>query len=309
MDEVKTYQSKPELYMTVGLPGSGKSTWANVQKENNIVLSSDQLRIEMFGDVNACDSDHNKLLFEELHRLIKRHIKNGNNVIYDATNINAKRRMAFLRELEGIDCMKNAVIFAVPFADCLYRNWHRERKVPYEVIERMYKSWWTPAYFEGWDHIEILYSGHDWHQPNYDDYEEYDQNNPHHTLTLGDHMKKMLSVGDNPKSSRITISAAYYHDCGKPFCRVDDEHGISHYYGHENVGAYDVLTGKTGLGDMSELIGAALDMSLLINYHMMPFQWENAKDPEAVRLKYKKLFGDDFFEQLMILHEADKMAK
>lgn len=78
MDEVKTYQSKPELYMTVGLPGSGKSTWANVQKENNIVLSSDQLRIEMFGDVNVCDPDHNKLLFEELHRLIKRHIKNGN---------------------------------------------------------------------------------------------------------------------------------------------------------------------------------------------------------------------------------------
>jgi predicted kinase len=42
---------KPNLYMTIGLSGSGKSTIAKRAK-NAIILSSDLIRKELFDDIN-----------------------------------------------------------------------------------------------------------------------------------------------------------------------------------------------------------------------------------------------------------------
>lgn len=42
----------------------------------------------------------------------------------------------------------------------------------------------------------------------------------------------------------------------------------------------------------------------LINWHMRPYSWTEQKTID----KYKELLGEDFFNQLMILHEADKKA-
>ena len=63
--------------MMVGLPGSGKSTateyFAKVYNAN--IHSSDDIREEIFGDVN--DQEHNKEVFEILHKRIKEDIENG----------------------------------------------------------------------------------------------------------------------------------------------------------------------------------------------------------------------------------------
>ena len=94
--------TNPVLVMMVGLPASGKSTIAhNLAKENNyIIFSSDELRVELYGDIN--DQNHNHDLFIELHKRIKTALKEGNNVIYDACNLSSKRRVAFLQELKKV---------------------------------------------------------------------------------------------------------------------------------------------------------------------------------------------------------------
>ncbi len=60
-----------KLYMMVGLPASGKSTYAQyiAEQENAIIHSSDSLREELFGDVN--ENSRNDELFRELHNRIK----------------------------------------------------------------------------------------------------------------------------------------------------------------------------------------------------------------------------------------------
>lgn len=86
-----------ELIMLVGLPASGKSTWAKEYSETHpdyIVHSSDKLREEMYGD-NYDDADNSKV-FEELHRRILEDLK-MHSVIYDATNLVKKRRVHFLK--------------------------------------------------------------------------------------------------------------------------------------------------------------------------------------------------------------------
>ena len=188
--------SKPKMIMMCGLVGSGKSTYAKelAEKHNAMIYSSDEIRKELLGDENR--QDDNNLIFQTLHTRIKSALSNGNNCIYDATNINYKRRMAFLNELNKIPCEKICVFVATPFDKCLINNYHRDRQVPYYVIEKMYRHFDPPYYYEGWDKIEVYYA-----QEEYKEYlgtvsmflskhQNYNQNNFHHELTLGEHCKK-----------------------------------------------------------------------------------------------------------------------
>ena len=68
--------------MLCGISGSGKSSW--LAPDNCIKISSDALRLEMFGD--ETDQTHNSEVFNELHNRVRENLKNGKNVIYDATN-------------------------------------------------------------------------------------------------------------------------------------------------------------------------------------------------------------------------------
>jgi hypothetical protein len=77
----------------------------------------------------------------------------------------------------------------------------------------------------------------------------------------------------------------------------------AHYYGHECVGAYDSL--------FFEYIDGTdeLDVSILVNLHMRPYSWEKDKEHgEKTREKYRKLWGEELYQNVMQLHEADKNA-
>ena len=80
------------------------------------------------------------------------------NMIYDATNINYKKRMAFLQKINKMDVEKIAIMVATPYNECLERNASRERQVPEEVIKRMYYNFYVPQCFEGFDDIIVKYN-------------------------------------------------------------------------------------------------------------------------------------------------------
>jgi len=190
---------KPILFFMVGLPCSGKSVKSQelAEKHNAAIFSSDALREELFNDVNH--QEDNAKLFNELHRRIKECLREGKNAIYDATNINYKRRMAFISELKSIPCNKICILMATPFDVCLNRNGKRERKVPEYVIDRMYRNFDIPWYFEGFDEIEVEYADgtKNLYGSPYDfitSTMHFDQENPHHDLTLGEHCAKLLHM-------------------------------------------------------------------------------------------------------------------
>lgn len=308
--------------MLVGLPGSGKSTYAGKFLYGYSIHSSDAIREELSGDVN--NQDINKQVFELLHKRIKEDLLQGKDVVYDATNISWKRRKAFLQELSNIPCYKDCVLIATPFELCVERNENRDRKVPYFVIERMYKNFDIPWYNEGWDTIEIAYTNArvtnqygDWGRFVIDHF-DFNQDNKWHTETLGDHCLKTLEYVESreadltPGNSCETKIAAALHDCGKPFCKTfKDSRGndseFAHYYNHENVGAYNSLFyGKED--GVDSLIVAAL-----IRYHMIPHFFKDWKQKTID--KYEAEFNSPgytteikFYDALKILHEGDKNA-
>lgn len=310
---------RPTMTMLVGLPASGKSTYAKqlAEKTNAIVFGSDALREEMFGDVN--DQSHNGELFNELHRRIKKCLKSGNNAIYDATNISSKRRAAFLSELKHIDCKKSCVIIATPYEQCLKNNKNRDKRVPEWVIERMYKKWQTPFWFEGWKSIKIHYweDSEDSIDVNelLDSLIEYDQCNPHHTMTLASHLinaaGRFESCGYkdgywcNNLNFGSTWLACLLHDMSKPKVQTfinskGEETSVAHYYSHEHVSAYDSL-----FVNYIRAFANILRVSALITWHMQPYAWERDNN-EKLHNKYRKIWGEEFYNCIMALHEADK---
>lgn len=314
--------SKPTFLMLVGLPGSGKSTYIEKYCENCTVHSSDAIREELSGDIN--NQDINAQVFKTLHKRIKADLIAGKNTVYDATNISWKRRKAFLQELSSIDCWKDCILIATPFELCVERNNLRERKVPYFVIERMYKNFDIPWYNEGWDSIEIAYTNTqatnyygDWSQFVVD-HLDFNQESKWHSDTLGDHCLKTAKyvisreAELNAINTNETKIAAALHDCGKPFCKTfKDSKGeaseFAHYYNHENVGAYKSLFyGKED--GVDDLLVAAL-----IRWHMVLHFFKDWK-PKTIE-KYVNEFTctnwlneQEFYKALQILHEGDKQA-
>lgn len=315
IDKIYFSSDRPTMFMMQGLPGSGKSTLAQkivdgAPREIHI-HSSDAIRKEMFGDESVQDKP--QAVFTELHRRIKNDLRNGIDVVYDATNINGKFRRAFLAELKNIPCTKTNVCVVAPYDVCLENNSKRERKVPEYVIRKKYMTWQPPDYGEGFDEI-LLYS-YRVERPKWTiayylrTVQDFDQKNSHHTMTLGEHgyrAEKYIEehFGDN----HTLLMAALLHDCGKPFTQTSknyrgEEDGDFHYYQHNCVGAYDSLMYLMRNHMPVETI---IYISNLIYYHMHPYMsW---KQSEKAKERDRKLLGDEMFNDILRLHEADVAA-
>ena len=302
----------PKLIMLCGLPGSGKSMYAEKLKgEGYIIHSSDKIREEL-GDVN--DQSRNTDVFTILYRRIKSDLNNGKSVCFDATNLKRKRRIAFLREIKKIPCEKECILIATPFEECLKQNNNRERKVPDDVIWKMFKSFQMPCVQEGFDKVTVHYPKEEWKTYYGDILEEVDslmdfnQENNHHTLSLGKHMLSAMihALRLNGRVYDDVVLAAFSHDIGKTVTKgyknskgiIDDN---AHYFNHHNCGSYLSL-----FFEYPEY-GNKEHISLLIENHMKPYmEWkQSVKTKEKDRL----LFGNQFIKDIELMHKADANAK
>lgn len=295
------------LVYLVGLPASGKSTRCKYYEEHGFkIFSSDAIRAEIYGDES--EQGNPKKVFQILHKRIKEALKDGYDCVYDATNVVAKRRIAFLKEIKNIPCNKICEVVWAPYETCLSRNKARERKVPEYVIERMYHQFQTPYYFEGWDKINVYYSETMSFEDKVvviDSFTGFDQKNSHHKLSLSEHMHKASSFVDF--NDKALYYATRFHDIGKVktqtfYNKKDELSKEAHYYSHHNVGGYDSIGFLNEFGELEA--PEVLEASALICYHMEPYFWENDK----TKVKYELLWGDIFFGKIMELHKADEKA-
>ena len=128
----------------VGIPASGKSTWAAAQvaEEGCVIHSSDAIRAEL--KLGYAKEDHQKV-FQEMRERTIASLKRGQNVVYDATNISEWARsevyktVKAVRRITGIQVEIELYYFDTPVDVCIERNSHREGAacVPVDCIERM----------------------------------------------------------------------------------------------------------------------------------------------------------------------------
>lgn len=201
---------------------------------------------------------------------------------------------------------------ATPYEECLERNAFRERKVPEEVIKRMYFNFYIPQYYEGFGDIQIKYNSG--YMFTFGDLQDIPQDNPHHTLTVLKHCEKVQDILDKHFTEFEPTSlnrAGLLHDIGKlktkTFINMKGETtNIAHFYSHEKVSAYDSLfnfTIKQWYADGK--IGKILYTLKLIQWHMLLHQ----NLSEKTITKYKNMLGESIWRDLELLHKADCEAR
>ena len=143
------------LYITVGLPGSGKSTYVkNFIKDKDIeYLSSDSLRA-VYGKSEE-DQTVTPLVFGHIKRKVDEFLKDGKNVLVDATSVNRKERSDYINTAKKYGAKVVAIVFKMDRQGLIDRNKKRGeqggRVVPDFVIDKMLNKFEEPSYSEGID--------------------------------------------------------------------------------------------------------------------------------------------------------------
>lgn len=157
---------KHKLYMMIGCPGVGKSTFC----KNHITMFGDDVKYVSRDDIRFSivkeDEEyfsHETEVFNKFIDEIKDGLKNAEATIADATHINSGSRTKLLRKLGDSlkDCEVIAVVLRNGVDTCIRQNEKRKNTrsyVPRDVIENMYEHFRSPSFDEGFDKIIVIYS-------------------------------------------------------------------------------------------------------------------------------------------------------
>ena len=139
-----------KLVITVGLPGSGKSTYLARLGVN--AISSDEVR-RLLTD-NPEDQPNNRRVFAIIRYLVEQRLQIARPVTYvDATHLKRWEREPYVEIARRYGCELEALYFDVPVEICMNRNRERHRVVPTEAILTMQAGFEPPTSEEGFTTI------------------------------------------------------------------------------------------------------------------------------------------------------------
>jgi predicted kinase len=142
-----------KLIITVGLPGSGKTTYLARLGVN--AISSDEIRRLIADD--PLDQSMNARIFATVRYLVRQRIAAGRPVTYvDATHLTSWERKPYVKLAERHGCQLEALFFDVPVETCLTRNQTRDRIVPEEAIRKMARRLIPPSKHEGFTRVTTI---------------------------------------------------------------------------------------------------------------------------------------------------------
>ena len=148
----------PRFYLLVGIPGSGKTTYARRYLAQALRLSFDDLRLMLTGV--PFHPDYEAMVISVGHAalgsLLARARGWGRDVLLDATNTTRGRRRFYLGLAARHALPAVAVYFDCPLEVALARDAARERRVGEAVVRRFHAQSQPPTVAEGFAEVVTI---------------------------------------------------------------------------------------------------------------------------------------------------------
>lgn len=140
-----------KLHLLCGIPGSGKSTLG--KKLKGYVVSTDSIRKFLWQSETVFE--HDVLVFDLASRIMEYLLLQGEDVVFDATNLRRRDRRKFIQLAEKHQAQAYIHWVNSPLAIAIRRNACRERKVPVPIIQKYQRTLQKPSLKEGVNRIKI----------------------------------------------------------------------------------------------------------------------------------------------------------
>jgi len=145
--------SKGTVVLSIGLPGSGKSSW--FKRHSIRPLSSDLLRELLFDDEQ--EQRFQDLVFSNLRSMLKARLIARRPMSYvDATNLTPHDRHSWIKLAKDYGYDVQGLYFDVPLEVCLERHQRRGRAVPEAIMRKMAAKLKPPTFEEGFSKITVV---------------------------------------------------------------------------------------------------------------------------------------------------------
>lgn len=155
---------KPTLYMLIGVPAAGKSTWATEHATPGTVYISSDYFVDKFArrlgkTYNQVFNDVVSRSVQLMNRRASRAKQQGKNIIWDQTNTTVRTRARKLRMLAEYSAV--AVVFATPPKDVLDSRLAARigKSIPAHIMHRMINEFTYPQESEGFAEIIQVNAG------------------------------------------------------------------------------------------------------------------------------------------------------
>ena len=146
-----------KLYMLVGIPGAGKSTWVKRNRSSEVLISPDLFLEDKYG--YEWTPKRASEAWANAYQRFATCLQQEQSVVWDATFITSQDRAAPLNIAKAFGYHVVAVFLDTPLQVCLSRNAKRKRlPVPRDKIEMMRRRLRPPTTEEGFD--EVVRIGH-----------------------------------------------------------------------------------------------------------------------------------------------------
>ena len=152
----------PKLYMLIGVPASGKSTWREQFFETNraMIISTDDTLEDIAATQNKTYNDVFKDNIKFANKLMDIHMRvaleSDMDIVWDQTNLTVKSRKGKLDKVPE-HYEKIAVVFLTPEDAEWQRRLDRPGKsIPQNILLGMRDSMQFPDPEEGFDRIQVV---------------------------------------------------------------------------------------------------------------------------------------------------------
>jgi len=124
----KNYSKKGSIvYLLVGLPGSGKSTWSKKYHPNLPIVSRDIIRHNLGytsgpNEKAVLSSSQENRVTKEEYRIIDEYLRSKRDFIIDDTNLKKKYRTPLIETIKSAGYSVVGVVFNTPLSVCIERR-------------------------------------------------------------------------------------------------------------------------------------------------------------------------------------------